>query len=128
MMIKKSISTFVIAFLVFGFFFLALPEKGYSGNPMPPNGPFGCCQVPVDICLAEEQQCCKDFEFDEVNLCIVEGGTFITGGSCQDNGLCTSPEVITPIPTISQWGLIAMASILGVIGIIMIIRRKKVTA
>ena len=33
----------------------------------------------------------------------------------------------TSIPTLSQWELIAMAGILGIIGF-MVIRRKKVTA
>jgi len=33
----------------------------------------------------------------------------------------------TPIPTLSKWGLIAMAGILGIVGFI-VIRRRKVTA
>jgi len=32
----------------------------------------------------------------------------------------------TPIPTLSQWGLIAMAGLMGVVGFIMVIRRRKV--
>ena len=32
-----------------------------------------------------------------------------------------------PIPTLSQWGLIAMATILGIVGF-MVMRRRKVTA
>jgi len=32
------------------------------------------------------------------------------------------------IPTLSEWGLIAMAGILGLVGFIMVIRRRKVTA
>jgi hypothetical protein len=34
--------------------------------------------------------------------------------------------VTTPIPTLSEWGLIAMAGILGLVGF-MVIRRRKVT-
>jgi len=34
------------------------------------------------------------------------------------------PAVIRPIPTISQWGLIAMAGVLGIIGFMAISRRK----
>jgi len=34
---------------------------------------------------------------------------------------------IRPIPTLSQWGLIAMAAVLGIVGF-MVIRRRKVTA
>ncbi len=68
----KSISTFVIAFLIIGFFFLALPEMGYSGS----------------------------------------------------NGM---PIRVEEVPTLSEWGLIAMAGILGIVGF-MVIRRRKVTA
>jgi len=34
--------------------------------------------------------------------------------------------VVRDIPTLSQWGLIAMASILGIVGF-MVMRRRKVT-
>ena len=37
-------------------------------------------------------------------------------------------ELPRNIPTLSQWGLIAMAGILGIVGFIMVIRRRKVTA
>jgi len=68
----KSISTFVITLLVFGFLFLALPEMGYSGS----------------------------------------------------NGM---PMPIVEVPTLSEWGLIAMAGILGIVAF-MVIRRRKATA
>ena len=68
----KSVSTFIITLLVFGFMFLALPETGYSGG----------------------------------------------GGM---------PMRIVEVPTLSEWGLIAMAGILGIVGY-MFIRRRKVVA
>ncbi len=37
------------------------------------------------------------------------------------------PPIITEVPTLSEWGLIAMAGILGIVGF-MVIRRRKVTA
>ena len=37
------------------------------------------------------------------------------------------PIVFTPIPTLSEWGLIAVAVVLGIVGF-MVIRRRKVTA
>ena len=40
----------------------------------------------------------------------------------------TNVKLVTNIPTLSEWGLIAMAGILGIIGFIMVIRRRKVTA
>jgi len=36
--------------------------------------------------------------------------------------------VISPIPTLSEWGLIAMAGILGIVGFIMVIKRRKLMA
>ncbi len=39
---------------------------------------------------------------------------------------CFPPEP-RPIPTLSEWGLIAMAGVLGIVGF-MVIRRRKVTA
>ena len=38
-----------------------------------------------------------------------------------------APIINVPIPTLSEWGLIAMASILGLVGF-MVIRRRKVNA
>ena len=37
-------------------------------------------------------------------------------------------QLINPIPTLSQWGLIAMAGVLGVIGLIVAARRRKAAA
>jgi hypothetical protein len=38
-MFKNQISLFVATFLIIGFFFLALPEEGVSGLPVPTLGP-----------------------------------------------------------------------------------------
>ena len=38
-----------------------------------------------------------------------------------------TPTVVTPIPTISEWGLIAMVAVLGLVGF-MVIRRRKAGA
>ncbi|MCH7519374.1 MAG: IPTL-CTERM sorting domain-containing protein [Candidatus Dadabacteria bacterium] len=40
---------------------------------------------------------------------------------------CIAEVAVTPIPTLSEWGLIAMAGILGIVGF-MVLRRRKVTA
>ena len=37
------------------------------------------------------------------------------------------PIITTPIPTLNEWGLIAMAGVLGIVGFI-VMRRRKVTA
>ena len=50
---------------------------------------------------------------------------------CYDDGevTCTftNSQVITNVPTLSEWGLIAMAGILGIVGYL-VMRRKRVTA
>jgi len=42
-------------------------------------------------------------------------------------GVAITPPPPAMIPTLSEWGLIAMATILGIVGF-MVIRRRKVTA
>jgi hypothetical protein len=59
----------------------------------------------------------------------VDNGT-TTSGVREGNGMVVltwTPQVVTPIPTLSEWGLIAMAGILGIVGF-MILRRRKVSA
>jgi len=41
--------------------------------------------------------------------------------------ICPCIEGVRPIPTLSEWGLIAMAGILGIVGF-MVMRRRKVSA
>ena len=123
-MIKnKSISTLVIAFLVFSFFFLALPENGYSGTNGMAIG--GCC-------ISEPG--CIEFGPDDVVLCISD--SIIQGGQCTQlgqGGECVPPPTMGPIttnvPTLSEWGLLSLAVVLGILGIVgfMVIRRRKVT-
>ena len=74
----KTISTFVIAFIIIGFFFLVLPEKGNAGIPTMPGGP-PCCEV-------TEQIICQGGEA-AVGLCQRE---FCQEGGCQffDNAIC----------------------------------------
>ena len=53
----------------------------------------------------------------------------INGGNPEGNNeiylaVCFEPQ---PIPTLSEWGLIAMAGVLGIVGF-MVMRRRKVTA
>jgi len=76
-MIKNRISLFVTTFLIVGFFFLALPEKGYSGVSPPP---------------------------------------------------ATLGPVASSIPTLSGWGLLSLAVVLGILGIgaFLVMRRRKV--
>lgn len=62
---------------------------------------------------------------------ITTGGvvSFIGNMDHEAKGLAFDCGVITPaaIPTLSEWGLVAMAGILGAIGLL-VLRRKKITA
>jgi len=101
-----------------------------------------------DWCRVNEQT--PDCNADEPNLGTDEIDDFLTylliegvvgWADCRDFACVTSrcqptsyfvqcdvpPTVVTPIPTLSEWGLIAMVGILGIIGY-MVIRRKKATA
>lgn len=113
-------STLVIAVLVFAFFILAMPEKGYSGvDPMAG----GCCEYSSGL----NGDFCESIDFIErcplVKVGMLED--FFPGESCNEQtGLCIDPT--RSVPTLSEWGLIATAGILGVIGF-MVIRRRKAT-
>ncbi|MGB2691666.1 MAG: IPTL-CTERM sorting domain-containing protein [Thermodesulfobacteriota bacterium] len=120
----KSISTVVIVLLLLGFLFIALPQKGFAGIPMPPSEPT-CCQY-----IAEEggEFTCEDGldgfcqEIKGENLIV------LPGERCNiRTNLCQEAIPSANVPTLSEWGLIAMAGVLGLIGF-MVIRRRKVTA
>jgi len=170
MMIKNRVSLFIATFLIIGSFFLALPEKGYSGfDPLV----LGCCRPDsMDSCIGCESGCAItamacgadiDVPFTPGNYCeAVDGGAecnlarddgccVTLQGECRDETIssCQSdqnvnnkwfssscaevpecpaaPVAPASIPTFNQWGLLAMASILGIVGF-MVIRRRKVTA
>ena len=122
----KNIPTFVIAFLVLGFFFIAMPEKGYSGTPI-----IGCCQ-------SFEPVTCSDVFTDGGRIICEEsilGDEYFEGEIC-DVGTqdCTdAPPTLAPIPTdvptLSGWGFISLAVVLGVLGLgAFLVRRKKASA
>ena len=117
-MTKDMFSLFVAVFLIVGFFFLALPEKAFSGFAIPSTG---CCIGPNDECV--------NFGGGAV-ACLV--GSIVDDGTCTfegPGGVCTNEIPIstpTPIPTMSEWGLIATALVLAAVGVGYItLRRKK---
>lgn len=109
----KTVLSFALAFLTFGFLLLALPEEGFSGvGPVP----LSCCQ--------QEGTCVDSTEGPF--LCKIDD--LVENAFCnQDSGLCTQIISERNIPTLSEWGLMAMAGVLGIAGFI-IIRRKKAAA
>ena len=118
----KTLSAFVVAFIVISFVLLALPEKGHSGiGPVDikccqyqfiESENFTCTEVPlVAGCpLEPEMELLEVFEFSVCD---------------QELGICSGFNPIQrAVPTLSEWGLIATAVVLGFIGFIMIRRRK----
>ena len=87
-----------------------------------------CDSTPGDTgcCLISEGNC---NDGQEVGSCDGEGIVWFEDVSCSNVPQCVT-KVTSPIPTLSEWGLIAMAGILGIVGIVgfMVIRRRKVTA
>ncbi len=59
------------------------------------------------------------------NDSIVINGLFYEWEDCAN--IVNELSTIAPIPTLSEWGLIAMAGLLGIVGF-MVMRRRKVTA
>lgn len=114
MFIKRLTSIVIITLLLAGFFLLAAPEQGHAGSV--PIGQ-GCCQFPGG---------CFNLDDDPI-LC---DGQFIENAICnEDAGVCVSriSPIASPVPTLSEWGLIAMAAVLGIAGYL-IARRRRVSA
>ncbi len=102
--------SFVVAFLTFGFLLLALPEEGLSG-----------VSTDVDCCQLQGQ--CDDTIDNPGFICLVDN--VVENAFCNDEtGLCTQIVQERNIPTLSEWGLIAAAGVLGIAGFIAIRRRK----
>ena len=123
MMFQNRISLFVATFLIIGFFFLAMPEKGYSGFYVPGGPP--CCDIPSDnLCAGGEEAFihCPTECVESGDCIIVENGICVPDDE-SGHGSCISPA---DIPTLSEWGLIAMAGVLGIIGLLAIRRRKVI--
>lgn len=114
-MMQQKRQRFILTFLVTGFLFLASTQIGLAG--IATTEPF--------CCLSE--QGCADSTSGLPIACQV--GTIQENAVCNENtGLCVSLDTLhEAIPTVSEWGLIAMAGILGIVGFL-VIRRRKVAA
>ena len=91
----------------------------YSGAAFAQPGPFqGCCQYFTG---------CENLSQSE---CVANDNStgFVIDKECNEQtGFCPIPEVgdslVRPVPTLSVWGLIAMAGILGIVSFVIIRRR-----
>lgn len=120
---KSTITTFIAVFLIAGSIFISMPKDANAGVGIPPDT--RCCQV-----FGDDGFSCSETN----NLCITLVGNELLGtfpGAACDaqTGFCEGfePENLRNVPTLSEWGLIAMAGVLGIVGF-MVIRRKRVTA
>jgi IPTL-CTERM motif len=115
MVTKNMFSVFVAAFFISCIFFLTLPEKGYSGIEVIATG-----------CCINEGGCVNFGDGDGLVECIED--TVLVDGTCTvegPDGICTNNITRSnAVPTLSEWGLIAMAGILGIAGYIVISRRR----
>jgi len=116
---QQIIKIYIIALFVIGSLFLVSAQKVLAGL---------ATVEPIFCCLSENG--CVDNRLlppDAVIAC--QAGTIQENAVCNENtGSCVSLDTIhAAIPTVSEWGLIAMATILGIAGF-MIIRRRKATA
>ncbi|MGB2693020.1 MAG: IPTL-CTERM sorting domain-containing protein [Thermodesulfobacteriota bacterium] len=120
MVSKKRLTTFVASLFIFGFLFLALPQNGFTQEIDP-----GCCQYGLE----EGERFCAD----SGGLCRrpippTSFDGFFPGETCNEQtGFCSGIQATRDVPTLSEWGLIAMAGVLGVVGF-MVMRRKRATA
>jgi len=117
---------------------MCFPDTPSDDCDVPPNVAFlegeGCndprCETPPpgEGCCVEDEGVCS---ITTADACMVPPNLEYLGigSNCTDEPLCqVLPIVHIPIPTISEWGLIVMAGLLGIIGFIMALRNRKITA
>ncbi|GJM14979.1 MAG: hypothetical protein DHS20C13_03060 [Thermodesulfobacteriota bacterium] len=120
---KIIITTFIAAFLIAGFLSISIPKDADAGIPIPPDGSQACCQWELEGELA-----CSNLP--QGVLCAIPGDADFIG--IFDDQFCDvrtgqCGAFTSQVPTLSEWGLIAMAAVLGVVGF-MVMRRKRATA
>jgi len=108
----KTVSTFLITLLLFGSLFIVVADKAEAQ------------QAP--LCCQNTPNSCNDNNGGTTPIKCISEDAIVFDAFCNEaTGRCELEP--RDVPTISEWGLIAMAGILGLIGL-MVIRRKKVSA
>jgi len=116
MFLRRMTCTLIITLALSGFFFLAATEQSDAGIVQIEDR---CCQFAPDECI--------DFsDLQPGEACATVD--IVHNATCNEQtGLCAQVSAISPVPTLSEWGLVAMAVILGIAGYI-IVRRRRVSA
>ena len=101
-----------------GFFTEGVCDQDGIGDPCGPATGEGCCVLSAGNCRAglETISRCEDND----------GIAWFQGADCSAVPQCQI-DIITAVPTLSEWGLIAMVAVLGIVGYL-VIRRRKVSA
>ncbi|MCH7950935.1 MAG: IPTL-CTERM sorting domain-containing protein [Candidatus Dadabacteria bacterium] len=92
-------------------------SEGLQCNIVDTCGQVGCCQEEGPMCSLTNMEDCS--------------GTWVPDDTCTtegpDTGICNSliPPIISNVPTIGQWGMIAMAGLLGIFSLFIIMRRHR---
>jgi len=91
--------------------------------------PTGCCVVGIDevtFLATDDSECIPDTTESD---CEGRDGQWTIGGTCDVTLTCLGegppPNVISAVPTMSQWGLIATAGIIALFSLFYIVRRKS---
>jgi hypothetical protein len=121
MLSRNQIFLSAIFILIAGFFFLSSPELSYAqpeSDCCIANEGLGCSnQVCENTVCAQDLYCC-DIQWDQI---------------CADqaNDLCeVCREPVRPVrnvPAMSEWGMIAFAGILGLVGFFYVFTKRKRT-
>ena len=107
----KTMSTFIITLLLFSFLFIAANNVEAQQQQL-------CCQNTPDTCT--------DNAGGTIPIKCINEEAVRFGEECNiDTGRCQFEP--RDVPTLSEWGLIAMAGVLGLVGF-MVMRRKRATA
>lgn len=108
-------TTIIAATIVISFLFFAIPEKALSQVV-----PFdGCCQF-INSCENLSQDACIA-DSTSIEFFI---NTECETGSRTCPGFNLDDSEVRPIPTISKWGMIATAGVLGLAGLYTVRKRK----
>ena len=128
----RSLATVFLAVIVFSLLFLSFPNSSNAGTPTFPPITFapvesGCCQYIGTGLENQGQDLCENLVgfFSCPRLLDANFVGFAANQTCNEtSGRC---EVARNVPTLSEYGLIVMAVVMGFLGYILL-RRKKATA
>ena len=129
MISKYRMGIFLASILTAGLFFLAIPDSSHAGSLF--GGP-PCCEIDIPeqgpICVGGEEafSACEQSETCAAFECqLFEGSICEPLDDSEEFGICRQILLERNIPTLGEWGLIALVAVLGAAGYIVLRRRKS---